>query len=492
MSAIAAAPVAAETIADIAVDLIDIGTNVRVDPTELEGLAASIKSEGLAQPVQIVGPHADGRYRLVYGQRRLLASRLAELPTIRAIVVAESDVDEPGPRRSILQLAENLQRADLNSIEEAIAIKEVLDSQPGLTQATLAEKLGRSPSWIANTLGLLEAPAPIQGSIRTGQLSAAHAKALKGLAPKTQVEIAKQAIEHGFSAHRTEEEVQRLKRTEEYRKEREAAERAEAEKRRQQNEAAIANFEKREVAKDARIIVEKGYYGDGKAGHVADLIRKAGYTNVELAERVAAKPAGVACDCGVWRVAISWGSKITLGQGCVSKVHQGAREDASNAKRIAKERRMAEVQAMVAERLPGLLAEATLPPLAGRIILWLTLDYGVAEWAEKHGGKRSQPWGAVASLPDDEIPGEVAKALARGFRDRYGYHIDWDALAATLDQPSAEPGSADSPSPVVPGTEEPDRGADSPMCTCGKPKVQAGADRWVCTNPDHSPKAATA
>jgi ParB/RepB/Spo0J family partition protein len=151
----------------------------------------------------------DGRYSLLWGQRRVLAARKAGLATIPALVVAPTSVDDR-PTRSVEQLVENLHRADLNPIDRARAMRAVVDS--GVSQADLARKLGIAPSTVANDLGLLDAPAPVQQLLESTELTPAHVKAMKGLAPKTQVELAKEVVDRGYSAHRTEVEVQDRKR----------------------------------------------------------------------------------------------------------------------------------------------------------------------------------------------------------------------------------------------------------------------------------------
>src|SRR3954465_11248632 len=128
---------------DILLELVDVDDNVRDDVGDLTELQASIAELGLLSPVKVTA-QADGRYRLVYGQRRVLACRALGRLKISAIVEPASDVDQVGARRSIEQLAENLQRKDLNPIEEAVALREVLDADPNLTQEALADQLAMS------------------------------------------------------------------------------------------------------------------------------------------------------------------------------------------------------------------------------------------------------------------------------------------------------------------------------------------------------------
>src|SRR3954469_18759015 len=115
----APAPRPLASLDDILLELVDVDDNVRDDVGDLTELQASIAELGLLSPVKVT-TQPDGRYRLVYGQRRVLACRALGRLKISAIVEPASDVDQTGARRSIEQLAENLQRKDLNPIEEAV------------------------------------------------------------------------------------------------------------------------------------------------------------------------------------------------------------------------------------------------------------------------------------------------------------------------------------------------------------------------------------
>jgi ParB family chromosome partitioning protein len=144
------------------------------DEEALNELAASIRASGLLQPV-LVRPARDSdehEYELVAGERRLRASKLAELDEIPAIVRDISDEESMA-----VALVENLQREDLNAMEEAQGLHQ-LQRQFGLSQEELAEKIGKSRPAVANTLRLLNLPQEIQGDIRSGQLAAGHGRAL--------------------------------------------------------------------------------------------------------------------------------------------------------------------------------------------------------------------------------------------------------------------------------------------------------------------------
>ncbi|SKA35483.1 ParB/RepB/Spo0J family partition protein [Consotaella salsifontis] len=141
------------------------------DPADLADLAASVKSHGIVQPI-LVRP-ADGqadRYEIVAGERRYRAARLAGLTEVPVLVRQFTD------RQSLeIAIVENVQRADLNAIEEARGYQ-MLVNEHGYTQADLAEVLGKSRSHVANTLRLLKLPDDVQDMISRGELSAGHAR----------------------------------------------------------------------------------------------------------------------------------------------------------------------------------------------------------------------------------------------------------------------------------------------------------------------------
>ncbi|MEV5711460.1 ParB/RepB/Spo0J family partition protein [Actinoallomurus sp. NPDC052274] len=169
------------------------------DEVALEELAASIKIVGLLQPVVVreVGPN---RYELIMGERRLRASKLAELEKIPAIVRDTGDDD-------LLRdaLMENLHRQQLNALEEAAAYRQLLDDF-GATHEELAARIGRSRPHITNTLRLLNLPPVVQRRVAAGVLSAGHARALLGLESAEQQEyLAKRIVEEGLSVRAVEE-----------------------------------------------------------------------------------------------------------------------------------------------------------------------------------------------------------------------------------------------------------------------------------------------
>ena len=164
--------------AEIAIDLIDPNpyqTRRNIREESLNELADSIRSSGVVQPV-VLRPVTGGRYQLVAGERRWLASKRAEKSTIPAVVRQISN-----EQAMEITIVENLQREDLNPIEQARAF-ERLSREFGLTQEQIATRTGKDRASIANFIRLLKLPAAVQDSLESGALSFGHGKALVALA----------------------------------------------------------------------------------------------------------------------------------------------------------------------------------------------------------------------------------------------------------------------------------------------------------------------
>lgn len=157
---------------DIPIEKIITQDNVRqgYNKDAIRGLAQSISNVGLLQPV-IVKENSDKTFTLLVGHRRFEAARLAEVKAIRAIIFDDSE------SKLMLQLIENLQRENLNPIEEALAYKKILEEE-GLTQEELAAKLGKPQPNIANTLRLLKLPPDVQRMLINGDIKQGHGKVL--------------------------------------------------------------------------------------------------------------------------------------------------------------------------------------------------------------------------------------------------------------------------------------------------------------------------
>ena len=145
----------------------------------LQELADSIKNSGVVQPILV--RRRGGNYELVAGERRLRAAKMAELSNIPAIIKEFSDQES-----AQLALIENLQREDLNAMDEAVAYGRLV-SEFNLSQADIAQKVSKSRSSVANTLRLLELPPEVQNGLRKGDLSAGHARALLSFDDKEKI-----------------------------------------------------------------------------------------------------------------------------------------------------------------------------------------------------------------------------------------------------------------------------------------------------------------
>jgi ParB family chromosome partitioning protein len=175
----------------------------RVEQHALESLAASIAIHGVLQPV-LVTEVLDG-YQLVAGERRVRAAQMAGLDRVPAIVRQMAQRDQLA-----VALVENVQRADLNAIEEAHAYRQLAD-EFGLTQEEIAVRVGRARSTIANTLRLLDLEGPVQQALAEGNIAEGHARALAGASPAGQRQLVEAVIARDLSVRQTEELVRRLR-----------------------------------------------------------------------------------------------------------------------------------------------------------------------------------------------------------------------------------------------------------------------------------------
>src|SRR5271157_2574604 len=193
-----------DTIHQLAVELIDRNpyqTRTHVDESALQELADSIKATGVLQPITVRAVPG-GRYQLIAGERRWLASQQAGKPTVPAIVRQVSN--EQAMEMTII---ENLQREDLNPMEQARAFDR-LSREFGLTQEQISQRTGKERSSVANFLRLLRMPEPIQAWVSGGHLSLGHAKALMAMdSPEAMTTIATRVVEKSLSVRQTEEAV---------------------------------------------------------------------------------------------------------------------------------------------------------------------------------------------------------------------------------------------------------------------------------------------
>lgn len=167
------------------------------DPEALEDLAASIREKGIIQPLIVrPSPKSEGQFEIVAGERRWRAAQMAKLHAVPALIRDFDDTE-------VLEVAiiENVQRADLNPVEEAAGYNQLMDKF-GHTQERLATALGKSRSHIANSVRLLTLPDEVQSYVRDGKLSAGHARTL--VTADDPVALAKQIIKKGLSVREAE------------------------------------------------------------------------------------------------------------------------------------------------------------------------------------------------------------------------------------------------------------------------------------------------
>src|SRR5438270_2203850 len=196
-----------EEFIEIDIDLIEpnhLQPRTRFDEAQLEELTHSIKLNGVVQPIlarRIVG----ARYQIVAGERRWRAAQRAGIQRIPAIVR-----EIPDEKMLELALIENIQRQELNAIEEAYAYKRLIETL-GLTQEAVAQRVGRDRTFITNYLRLLRLPEDIQQLVEESKISMGHARALLGVDdPEIQRKLAKSVIDKGLSVRQTERTIKKI------------------------------------------------------------------------------------------------------------------------------------------------------------------------------------------------------------------------------------------------------------------------------------------
>ncbi len=173
----------------------------RMDEASLAELAESIRTRGVIQPI-VVRPVSGGQFEILAGERRWRAARIANLQRIPAVVKEVPDEAALG-----IGLIENIQREDLNSIEEAAGLKRLIEEFK-LTHDEVAKAIGRSRTSVTNLLRLLELAPAVQDMVQDGALDMGHARALLALSRPRQVEVAHQVVLKGLSVRDTERLVQ--------------------------------------------------------------------------------------------------------------------------------------------------------------------------------------------------------------------------------------------------------------------------------------------
>lgn len=193
---------------ELPVDLIKRGRfqpRMEIDQVSLKELADSIRVRGVVQPV-VVRPVGDGsHYELIAGERRWRACQLAELDSVPALIR-----NVPDDAAMAMGLIENIQREDLNPVEEAVALKRLIEEFE-LTHQSAADAIGRSRAAVSNLLRLLELDVEVRSMLERGDLDMGHARALLGLSPPMQRQAAGEVVEKQLTARQTEVLVRRLK-----------------------------------------------------------------------------------------------------------------------------------------------------------------------------------------------------------------------------------------------------------------------------------------
>jgi ParB family chromosome partitioning protein len=200
------AELAGDGLRRIAVDALQPGKyqpRTRIDASALTELADSIRAQGVIQPI-VAREIARGVFEIIAGERRWRAAREAGLAEVPVVL---RDVDD----RSVIAMAliENIQREDLNPLEEAVALSRLIDEFE-LTHQHAAEAVGRSRAAVSNLLRLLELPEPIRALLEAKQLEMGHARALLTLAPAAAIGLAREAAEQGLSVREVERRAQQL------------------------------------------------------------------------------------------------------------------------------------------------------------------------------------------------------------------------------------------------------------------------------------------
>lgn len=170
---------------------------LNIAPAELEELAASIRAQGIIQPL-VLRRLAAQEYELIAGERRWRAAQLAGLHTVPAVIR-----DLPDQAAAAISLIENIQREDLNPLEEAGALARLIE-EFGLTHQQVADAVGRSRAAVSNLLRLRELSAAPRALLESGRLEMGHARALLALAPEDQARAAEKIVKEGLNVRQTE------------------------------------------------------------------------------------------------------------------------------------------------------------------------------------------------------------------------------------------------------------------------------------------------
>ncbi|GJL72217.1 MAG: chromosome partitioning protein ParB [Nitrosomonas sp.] len=194
-----------ESLQNLSITLLQPGKyqpRTSMDQASLTELAESIKAQGVMQPI-LVRPIPDGRFEIIAGERRWRAAQIAGLPEVPVLIR-----EVPDESALAMSLIENIQREDLNPLEEALGIQRLI-KEFGMTHQSAGQALGNSRSSITNLLRLLNLSAPVQNLMMQGKIDMGHGRALLSLSPAQQIEIANLIVHKQLSVRETERLVNR-------------------------------------------------------------------------------------------------------------------------------------------------------------------------------------------------------------------------------------------------------------------------------------------
>lgn len=430
----------AATYAEVPVALIDTADNVRSDLGDLADLSASIAVHGVQQPIRVTVQ--GDRYRLVWGHRRLAAAQIAGLSTIPSLVTEQGPSD--GLARTVSQLVENIQRLDLNPLDQAEALRRIMAADPGLTEAALGAELGKSESWVSNTLRLLEASEPVRKALSQGQISVGHAKAMLAQPDEDQQAL----LEFAMSGANVRDVERQAAFANERRKEQQEREAATAEGAKQRATAAIAALNKKKVPKATTVYLSTWHGNADETKIIAAAIRKAGWSIGKANASRGRKADALDCDCAAVEVEVY--DKMSIKQVCENDAHREAKRQADTARYESEKARDAEVRHRVAAlTAEGLAFKGPNGRLLANILFYHLMDYRLAEFAKNaHGdaeGKPKRPWEYVVAMEDHEVAAGIATELSRSIGPRNGVAFPWSDLAEALGIEIEPPAEAPAP-----------------------------------------------
>lgn len=358
---------------EMPLDMIEIGKNVRDDVGDVSELAASIAEVGVLQPIRIhSGPGV--KYELTFGQRRLAAARLAGLTTIPAIVDgadAKIGASQDRQERSIQQLIENLQRADLNALEEAKALKALTSA--GLTHDQLAKKIGRSRPYVSNVLNALEAPKSVQKALAEGTVSLAHVKAVSGLPAEDQTRLIEAAVSQGYSSKQTERDAK-------YARDRQRELAANAKGTAAATKAAVAALERDQIPQGTVVYAMVPW---GLDKEVVKAAIEAGGWQVKGDWHRPDRPKG--CDCSAVNLTVAQKGEATTAPTCDSEEHRQARQKEIDAERAVKQQQDELELGQLRVAFKAAWQKSPPDPVVARLLV-ATLDgYSREKWATYAG-----------------------------------------------------------------------------------------------------------